>query len=338
MSEPSSAQTDEAARPVRAPLLRRVVRVPELMVVLALLVVVLGFVALAPTTFLSPMNIGAFMTAAAQLGVVAVGAAVLMISGEFDISVGSNYAFTGVAMGLLSSGAHLPMWLALVLGLCISTSIGLINGIITVTARIPSFITTLGTWLVWFGLTLALSKGFFVTIDSHNALIRVLGGPIGNQFYSSVFWWIGIAAVVVVMMRRSALGNWIFAVGGNMEAARAVGVPVVRVKMFAFGFIGFLAGTSSIFTLGQQGSMAPLYGQNLALQAIAAAVIGGCSLFGGTGTVIGAVLGAILMTMINAGLILAGAPTFWYQTFVGAIVIIAVVINTAASRRVMQMK
>jgi simple sugar transport system permease protein len=300
--------------------------------------VVVGFVILAPTTFLSARSIGAFMTSAAQLGVVAVGAAVLMIAGEFDISVGSNYAFTGVAMGLLSTGAHLPIWLALLLGLCISTSIGLINGIITVTARIPSFITTLGTWLVWFGFTLALSKGFFVTIDQHHPIIKILGGPIGNQFYSSVFWWIGIGIAAIIMMRRSALGNWIFAVGGHMEAARAVGVPVVRVKMFAFGLVGLLAGVSSIFTLGQQGSMAPLYGQNLALQAIAASVIGGCSLFGGAGTVIGAMLGAILMSMINGGLILAGAPTFWYQTFVGAIVIVAVVINTAASRRVMQMK
>ena len=96
-------------------------------------------------------------------------------------------------------------------------------------------------------------------------------------------------------------------------------------KLFAFGLIGFLAGVSSLFTLGQQGSMAPLYGQNLALQAIAAAVIG-------------AMLGAVLMSMINGGLILAGAPTFWYQTFVGAIVIVAVVINTSISRRVAQMK
>lgn len=328
--------TDGAAL-ARTPLLRRIIRVPELMVLLAILVVIIGFVVMAPSTFLSARNIGAFMTAAAQLGVVAVGAALLIIAGEFDISVGSNYAFSGILIGLLST-AGMPTWLAILIGLAVSTSIGLSNGLITLAARIPSFITTLGTWLVWFGLTLALSKGFFVSVRPNDALITVFGGLLGYQFYASIFWWLGIGLIAIVLLGRTALGNWIFAVGGNTEAARAVGVPAGRVKLFAFALIGFLAGVSALFTLGQQGSMAPLYGQNLALQAIAAAVIGGCSLSGGAGSVIGAMLGAVLMSMINSGLILAGAPTFWYQTFVGAIVLVAVVINTSISRRVAQMK
>jgi simple sugar transport system permease protein len=327
-----------AEAPAAPGFLRRVIRVPELMVLVAILVVVIGFVIMAPSTFLSARSIGAFMTAAAQLGVVAVGAAILIIAGEFDISVGSNYAFSGIVIGMLSTSAGVPVWLAVIIGLLISTSIGLSNGLITLAARIPSFITTLGTWLVWFGLTLAVSKGFFVPVKPHDGLIQAIGGLIGYQFYASIFWWLGIGFVAIILLSRTPLGNWIFAVGGNAEAARAVGVPAARVKLFAFGLIGFLAGVSSLFTLGQQGSMAPLYGQNLALQAIAAAVIGGCSLSGGAGSVIGAMLGAVLMSMINGGLILAGAPTFWYQTFVGAIVIVAVVINTSISRRVAQMK
>ena len=334
-----SEERSSAASVIRdSRLLRRIIRVPELMVLLAILVVIVGFVVMAPTTFLSARNIGSFLTAAAQLGVVAVGAAILIIAGEFDISVGSNYAFTGIVIGLLSTGAGLPTWLAVVIGLVISTSIGLSNGLITLAARIPSFITTLGTWLVWFGLTLAVSKGFFVSVHPHDPLIEFFGGLVGYQFYASIFWWVGIGIVAIVLLSRTALGNWIFAVGGNADAARAVGVPAGKVKLFAFGLIGFLAGVSALFTLGQQGSMAPLYGQNLALQAIAASVIGGCLLTGGAGSVIGAMLGAVLMSMINSGLILAGAPTFWYQTFVGAIVIIAVVINTSLSRRVAQMK
>jgi len=328
----------ESPRTIRPSLMHRVVRVPELMVLLALLIVILGFVILAPTTFLSPRNIGAILTASAQLGVAAIGAAILIIAGEFDISVGSNYAFSGIAIGLLSTSGGFPTWLAVIFGLLISTAIGLANGGITLGTRIPSFITTLGTWLVWFGLTLALSKGYFVAVKPNDPLIRVIGGALGYQFYSSVFWWVGIGIIAIVLLGRTALGNWIFAVGGNADAARAVGVPAGRVKLFAFGFMGLLAGVSALFTLGQQGSMAPLYGQNLALQAIAAAVIGGTLLTGGAGSVLGAMLGAVLMSMINSGLILAGAPTFWYQTFVGAIVIIAVVINTSISRRVAQMK
>jgi simple sugar transport system permease protein len=338
MSGGEQRATTSSLPPAKAGFLRKIVRVPELMVLVAILVVVVFFVIMAPSTFLSARNVGSFLTAAAQLGVVAVGAAILIIAGEFDISVGSNYAFSGILIGLLSTSGGLPTWLAIVIGLMVATAIGLSNGLITIAAKIPSFITTLGTWLVWFGLTLALSKGFFVSVKPHDGLIQVFGGLIGYQFYSSIFWWLGLGIVAIVLLGRTPLGNWIFAVGGNADAARAVGVPANRVKLFAFALIGFLAGVSSLFTLGQQGSMAPLYGQNLALQAIAAAVIGGCSLSGGAGSVIGAMLGAILMSMINGGLILAGAPTFWYQTFVGAIVLVAVVINTSISRRVAMMK
>jgi hypothetical protein len=213
-------------------LLRRVIRVPELMVLVAILVVVVGFVIMAPSTFLSARSIGAFMTAAAQLGVVAVGAAILIIAGEFDISVGSNYAFSGIVIGLLST-AGLPMWLAILIGLVVATSIGLSNGLITLAARIPSFITTLGTWLVWFGLTLAVSKGFFVRVKPNDGLIQVIGGLVGYQFYASIFWWLGIGVIAIILLGRTPLGNWIFAAGGNAEAARAVGVPGEAVRLRA---------------------------------------------------------------------------------------------------------
>jgi len=336
----SSVEERDAPSPRlnRPSLMHRIVRVPELMVLAALLIVIIFFVIMAPTTFLSARNIGAVLTASAQLGVAAVGMSILIIAGEFDISVGSNYAFTGIAIGLLSTTGGLPTWVAVVLGLLISTAIGLANGAITIGTKIPSFITTLGTWLVWFGLTLALSKGYFVPVKANDPLIAVIGGALGYQFYASVFWWVGIGIIAIILLGRTRLGNWIFAVGGNAEAARAVGVPANRVKLFAFGLVGLVAGISALFTLGQQGSMAPLYGQNLAMQAIAASVIGGCLLSGGAGSVLGAMLGAVPMSMINSGLILAGAPTFWYQTFVGAIVIVAVVINTSISRRVAQMK
>lgn len=313
----------------------QLLRAPEFTVLVAFLVVVLGFTLAAPSSFLSARNVGSFLTAAAQLGSVAVGAAVLMIAGEFDLSAGSNYVFSGIAMCMLASNLHLPVGLALLLGVLIATLIGWLNGWITVLTRIPSFITTLGTWLVWFGLSLALSGGFFTYIPS-SQLLNILAGPLGEQFYASVFWWLVLALASIVLLNRTALGNWIFAVGGRAEAARAVGVPVRRVKLFAFAFIGFTAGVSAIFTLGQQGSMSSLYGQNLALEAIAASVIGGCSLFGGVGSVLGAVLGAIMMSMLNSGLVLAGAPTFWYQTFVGIIIVVAVIVNTALRRRILQ--
>lgn len=316
--------------------LKQLVRAPELTVIAATILVIIGFVIMAPHSFLSTRNVGSFMTAAAQLGTVAIGAATLMIAGEFDLSTGSNYAFSGIAIGLMASSLHAPVWLAVLLGVAVSTCIGLINGLITLWTGIPSFITTLGGWLVWFGLSLALSGGFFVNVPTDARVLGVLGGPLGRQFYASVIWWLVLGAVMVLFLRRTRMGNWIFAVGGKPDAARAVGVPVFRVKLAAFAFVGFTAGLGAVFTLGQQGSMSSLYGQNLALEAIAASVIGGCSLFGGIGTVIGAMLGATMMSMLNSGLVLAGAPTFWYQTFVGAIIIAAVVTNTAMSRRILK--
>jgi simple sugar transport system permease protein len=316
--------------------LRVAQRLPELTVILAIIIVIIGFLIFAPTTFLSARNVGAFMTAAAQLGAVAIGAAVLMIAGEFDLSLGSNFTFSGISIGLLAT--VMPVWLAIIIGLAIATAIGLINGIITLWARIPSFITTLGSWLVWLGLSLAISGGFFVSAPNSTSILRVFGGPLGKQFYASILWWVAIGIVVIVLLSRTPFGNWIFAVGGKTEAARASGVPVARVKLFAFAFAGFTAGVAAIFLLGQQGSMGAIYGQNMALQAIAASVIGGCSLFGGVGTVFGAMLGATMMSMLNSGLVLAGAPTFWYETFVGAIIVAAVVINTVSSRKLLQMR
>lgn len=315
---------------------QRLFRAPEFTVLLAVLVVVAGFVAAAPTTFLSLRNLGSFMTVASQLGVVAVGVAILMIAGEFDLSVGSNFVFTGITIGLLISGAHLPAYLAVIIGLAIATTIGLLNGLITVLTGIPSFITTLGTWLIWYGLSLAISGGRFIYAPNSAETFRILGGPLGNQFYTSVLWWLLLGFFGIVLLNRTRIGNWIFAVGGKAEAAQAVGVPVRKVKLFAFALAGLTAGISAVFILGQQGSMSSLYGQNTALEAIAAAVIGGCSLFGGAGSILGAILGAILMSMLQSGLVLAGAPTFWYQTFVGAIIVVAVVINTATARRMRQ--
>lgn len=316
----------------------KLIHAPEFMVLIALLAVFIFFLIMSPKNFLSLKNIGSFMSASAQLGVVAIGAGIMAISGEFDISVGSNYAITGIIIGLLSKSLGLPTLLSIFIGLIFSTSIGFLNGLITIHFRIPSFIVTLGTWLFWYGFALALSKGFFISIKPNDNIIAVFCSHLGEQFYTSIFWWIFIGIIMIIIVNRTALGNWIFAVGGNSEAARAVGVPHKRVKLFAFSLYGFLAGISAIFTLGQMGSMNALYGQNLSMNAIAAAVIGGCSLSGGSGSVLGAMLGAILMSMINSGLILAGAPTFWYQTFVGLIIVIAVIINNAMSNRVAHMR
>lgn len=311
--------------------LLNVMRFQEAAVLIALVAVVICFVIASPESFLTGRNIGSFMTAAAQLGTVAIGAALLMISGEFDLSSGSNFVFSGICMGLLSQ--VIPVPLALLCGLLISTAIGFLNGLITVYAKIPSFITTLGTWLIWFGLALAISGGYFVNIKPDSLTLSILGGALGSQFYASVLWWLALGIGAIVVLKQTAFGNWIFATGGNPDAARAVGVPVRRVKLITFSFIGFTAGLAAIFLLAEQGSMGPLYGQNMALEAIAASVIGGCNLFGGIGTVLGAMLGATMMRMLDSGLVLAGAPTAWYQTFVGVIIIVAVVINMWTARQ-----
>jgi simple sugar transport system permease protein len=306
---------------------RRLLAVRELGVLVALAVIVASFGAINPA-FLSADSFGDILTQAAELGVVAVGVTFLMVAGEFDLSVGSNFAFAGVFLALLVTELAVHPVPAVVAALTVAAAIGLLNGALTLGTRIPSFITTLGTMMLWRGLALAVTGGWPISVPTASALLHVLGAqPVYRTLRISAVWWLLTTVVFWVLLTRTTFGNWALATGGNPEAARALGVPLGRVKLISFALAGTLAGAAGLMQFGRMGSMSPVWGEGLALEAIAAAVIGGTSLTGGVGTILGTMLGALTMASIRVGLVMVGAPAYWYTAFLGAVIVVAVVVN-----------
>lgn len=295
-------------------------------VIVVAVVIFLAFAFATKGTFATISTWSGLLNTAAELGVIVVGVTILMIAGEFDLSVGANYAFAGMLTAILLSDGWSPI-VAAMSGLALGAAIGIGNGLATIYLQIPSFITTLGTYLFISGITLLVTGGMPVTYFGHSSLLNVLAGvgPYGLRW--EVLWWIGIAIVFSVLLHRTPFGNWVYATGGKRNAANAVGVDVVRVRLLAFLISGVLAAFSGELSFAHLASMSPSNGQDLELQAIAAAVIGGVSLYGGQGSMLGAFVGNIILNMLAIGLVQAGASALWYETFVGLIVIAAVAMH-----------
>lgn len=259
----------------------------------------------------------------AGVGVVAIGQAMLMSSGEVDLSVGSVFAFVGVvfvwSMDALAIGVAPSMLLALV----VACAIGFVNGIITTRFRVPSMIVTLGALFIYRGITYIATQGFSVSIPREyrdDVLVTLFEGGIG-PFSTMFIVMVLLTAVFVFILARTRFGNHVLAVGGDANAALANGVSPSRVKIKCFIISSGLAGLAGILVACQEGSVYSTSGVRMELETVAAAVIGGCSLRGGVGSVWGAVLGVFVLSSLKGGLMMMGAPTSWYIAFVGAILI-----------------
>jgi simple sugar transport system permease protein len=235
---------------------------------------------------------------------------------------------------ILLTNSGLVSVIAFFIALGIASCIGLANGIITVRTGIPSFITTLGTMMFLRGILLAVSRGFTISYSGHSTFITALSLRFAGGFRTSVFWFIGLAILFAMILGRTRYGNWVFATGDDKEVARAMGVNPDRVKLTNFMLSGVLAGFAGCVNLARFKLVDPTMGMGMELEAISAAVIGGTLLSGGYGSIVGAFIGAILIGMIRSGLILAGAPTYWYQAFIGVILIVAAIINIRIRRMV----
>ncbi len=309
----------------------RILRYREIGVIISIIGMGVVFSVLNPK-FLTPSAFASMVSLAAELGVVTIGVAFLMIAGEFDLSVGSVYAVTSMlAAWLVNDGVPFPIAFIAALGL--AALIGYANAMITIKGRIPSFITTLG--MMWFlrGVLLAITKGFPVSLTHVPPSLAAIAAPIVGDFRISGLWFLILIAVFQYLLMWTAYGNWVQAVGGAPATARALGIDVARVKTINFMLSSVLAAFSGMIALSRFNIVEPVAGQGLELEAIASAVIGGCALTGGLGTIIGAALGAFLVGEIRVGLILAGAPAYWYIGFIGILLIVAGVINLRLARR-----
>jgi simple sugar transport system permease protein len=268
------------------------------------------------------------------MGLVAMGVTVLMIAGEFDISVGSVFALAPMVMAVLME-ASVPFSPAVLLGLAAAAVVGVLNGFITLRFAIPSFITTLGMLFVARSATVVISGGFppVLPADIPSWVFTYFVGLIRL----SMFWFAAIAVMLAALLSLTNFGNWIKATGGQIEAAAAMGIPTGAVKMICFVLSAVLAGVAGIIQVLRLGSPLPSLGEGLELQAIAAAVIGGTSLYGGVGTVLGAIVGAVLIRVIDNGLVLSHVDANWFKFAIGALLILAVIGNSwlrRTSRRI----
>lgn len=307
----------------------RALVLPELGVIVAGVVIAAVFT-LTSSQFLTSATIGSILTAATQFGVVGIGVAMLMIAGEFDLSVGAVYAFSPLMMAWLFVDHHQSVYLSIAAGLAVALGIGFLNGIGTLVLRVPSFIVTLATGLFWTAVSLNMSGGYPISYFGHAKLLQWLGGSVigaNAQVSVSVFWFLGIGLILMFVLRKTRFGNWVFAAGGDRLAARAMGVPAGAVKLACFLLASLLAGFTGILEFASFASAQPTGGSDLNLTAIVVAAVGGTALAGGRGSILGAMLAAIVFGMANVGLILAGVSSTWFQAFVGFVLMFAVIIN-----------
>lgn len=283
--------------------------------------------------FLSEENLTVVLRAIPLLGIIALGVGLLMISGEFDLSVGATYIFGPLLMAMAySNGAGWPFWLAVIVALLSAVVVGLLNGFVTLRFGIPSFITTLGTMFILRGVIRLLSAGQPHSFYAGETVEALMTGSVGG-LEAQFLWLIGFAVAAALLLNRHRFGNQIFATGGNRQAAIEVGINVNRVKLYAFVLCAVMATVSGIFSTVRLNSVTPLRGFSLELQAITVCVVGGIFLFGGRGSILGIVVGAAFVYTVLDVLLLLRAPGNYFEVFIGAIAIIAVALNTRITER-----
>ena len=312
---------------------------PELAITLLLVLLVLLFQIRSNAVFLSVDNIRGILGLLPETALVAVGVTLLMICGEFDLSVGSIFALMPMTMAVLVVGGW-PFWFAVLVGLGLCAVIGFLNGWITIRFEIPSFITTLGMLFMARSMTVVVSGGFPPRIKPGEVPNWIFTGFLdqGGLIRASVLWFAGAALIVSFLLSRTNFGNWVRATGGFLPAAAAMGIPSGRVKIACFMICSVLAGFAGMIQSLRLNSFLPSIGEGMELQAVASAVIGGTSLSGGVGSILGGLIGATLIRVIDNGMVMSQIDANWFKFAVGALTIFAVVGNAWLRRRGRAMK
>ena len=345
MAETAAQDVRVDERVVRIGPLSRVLTRPDIGALLGAVAIFLafGYFARAVNWLGDPGIAAGWTDQAAQYGIVAVPVALLMIGGEFDLSAGVMIGSCGLLLGYLGTHVHMNIWPAMALVLLFGLVIGLINGITVVLTKLPSFIVTLATFFVLQGVnsagTLKLTGTTAIeNIDSthgFNSAHRFFASDLTHYgFKVKVLWWIGLTIVGAWLLAKSRFGNWIYSAGGDPLAARNVGVPVARTKVLLFMMTSATAALMGIIEALELRSMQSAEGIGLEFIFIICAVVGGCLLTGGYGSVIGTFFGAAMLGMVQLGIVDAQWDSNWTFTFQGAILFAAVMLNTLIRSRV----
>lgn len=298
---------------------------------IAVLVIFSIFMSLRSDVFLTKANLEAILLGLSVEGTIAVGMAILLISGGLDLSVGSTMAFTGVVTGLALMSLKLPPLLAILLGLLAALGVGVLNGFLVAKLKINPFITTLGMMITIRGLLLVLAQGKAVLNLPSSFTLVGQGRLFGIQY--PIYVMLILVILGDLLLRYSRFFRQSYYIGGNEKAARLSGINVDFVKIFNYCLVALLAGIAGIMITARFGSSSVTVGTNVELRVITATIIGGASLNGGEGSVLGAFLGALFMAVLANALNLLGVDVYWQNLVTGLILIIAVVVDVVNERR-----
>jgi simple sugar transport system permease protein len=332
-----------AARPAdervrRAGILRKLLNRPELGAVAGAILVFAFFAIVAGDRgFLTSTGTISYLEVSAQLGIVVIPVALLMIAGEFDLSVGSMIGAAGMILAIPTVEFGWPLWASLILAFGVALLVGFLNGYMVIKTGLPSFIVTLASLFALRGATIGFTR--LITgrtqvsgLEDTSFLASLFAGEIGGV-PASIFWWVGLGILGTYVLLRTTFGNWIFGTGGDPVAARNVGVPVNRVKIILFMATAVASTLLAVIQVLDAGSADVLRGTLFEFQAIIATVIGGVLLTGGYGSVIGPMFGALIFGMVSQGIFFTGVNTDWFQVFLGAMLLIAVIVNNYIRNR-----
>lgn len=299
-------------------------KIVEKLAALSSLLIMGVFFSFASEYFLTTTNILTIALQTAVIGIIAIGQTMVIITGGIDLSVGSIVAFSGVMAGLCVERG-LPLTIALIFGLAMGTVVGLINGALIAKAKLPPFIATLGMMMLLRGLTLALTNGMPIS-SFPDEFVDLAGG----QFFgipNPVIYFIVFGIIFSFFLKKTVAGRDIYSIGSNESAARLSGVNIDKVKLMVYGLCGFLSAVSGIILASRLISAQPTEGMGYELDAVAAVVIGGASLNGGRGTIIGTIIGAFIMSTLRNGLNMMNVSGFWQQFVVGIVLLSAVYLD-----------
>jgi simple sugar transport system permease protein len=320
----------------------RLMRRPEIGALLAAVVVAIFFWT-QNSLFLELDGIANWTDVASTIGIPAVVVALLMIGGEFDLSAGVMTGSAGLMLGILTTELNMNVWLAIVITMIAAGTVGFINGYMVMATKLPSFIVTLATFFVLQGANLGVTKAItnqvaVSNIDSaagYDSANKIFGGSFWSphDFRITVLWWLAATVIATWVLSRTRVGNWIFGVGGDANAARNVGVPVARVKIGLFMTTSLVCALTGIMIALRLASAQAGQGVGEEFQYIIAAVVGGCVLTGGFGSAVGASLGATIIGMAFIGIQFSGWNTDWRFLFLGVILLVAVLVNNYIRKR-----
>jgi simple sugar transport system permease protein len=340
--EDNVSMTGDMAAPRRQvkpqALWKQVLKRPEAGALGGAVLVFLFFSMMAPT-FRQPAALTTVLYQASTIGIPAVAVALLMMGGEFDLSAGVAVTTSSLTASIFATEVAGNLWAGVIFALLFSLGIGALNGWLLIRTKLHSFLVTLGTFLMLQGLNIAITKlitGNVATQDISGMAGFKLGQAIfastiaigGVQISIAIVYWLIFVAIATWVLLRTNVGNWIFAIGGQSDSARAVGVPVKRVKVALFMVVGFSCWFLAMHQLFDYNTVQSGAGIGNELLYIAAAVVGGCLLTGGYGSAVGSALGAFIFGMTTEGVIYANWDPDWFQFFVGAMLVLATVANT----------